>query len=471
MASEKYKRLFENTGLMFIGSFGSKILSFVMLPFYTMWLSVEDYGTSDMINVCATVLLAFISLSIGDAIFVIPAQKSKKEQTSYFTSSLLFTVCCIIALTFLYATISLMFANKSGVFFNNILYICLITATTLYTTIFQQFCKSIDKIKIFAVAGIIQTISVAGLGFLLIPTYKLDGYIWCTLAANIITIVFIFFSASLYRYISLPSFSRDRLKEMFKYSVPLIPNSVTWLIVSYLNRPIMDTSLGLYALGIYSLANRFPTLINTVYNTFSNSWQISILEQYGKDGFYSFYNKVSLIAFMTMSLFVSLFALLTKPLVLMFLDSNYFESINYIPILCLSCLFISLGSMVGAIFSAVRQSKYYFYSSVWSAVTSILLNYILIKNFGIYGACWACVISYLIGGFSRVIYAAKYNTFTYTLQIIVISILTTCVVCVMSYMGSYLLGIPLTILLIIYILSVAKRINLISVDLNKLKKK
>ena len=455
---------------MFIGSFGSKIISFVMLPFYTMWLSVEDYGTSDMINVCATVLLAFVSLSIGDAIFVIPTQKSKKEQTSYFTSSLLFSVCCFVVLTIIYVVVSWAFASRTGVFFSNILYICLITATTLYTTIFQQFCKSIDKIKIFAVAGIIQTISVAGLGFLLIPTYKLDGYIWCTLAANVITIIFIFFSAGLHRYISFPSFSVDRLKEMFRYSVPLIPNSVIWLIVSYLNRPIMETSLGLYALGIYSLANRFPTLINTVYNTFSNSWQISILEQYGKEGFDSFYNKVSLVAFMAMSLFVSLFALLTKPLVVTFLDSNYFESIIYIPILCLSCLFISLGSMVGAIFSAVRQSKYYFYSSVWSAVTAILLNYILIKHFGIYGACWACVVSYFIGGFSRIIYAAKYNTFTYTLQIIVISVLTTCIVCVMSYIGSYFWGIILTVILLIYVLYVVKRINLISVIVNKIKK-
>lgn len=471
MATGKYRKLFENTGLMFVGSFGSKIISFVMLPFYTMWLSVEDYGTSDMINVCATVLMAIVSLSIGDAIFVIPSQKSKKEQTSYFTSSLFFSILCIFALALLYLVVSLLFSSSESVFFTNILYICLITGTTLYTTIFQQFCKSIDKVKVFAFAGIIQTISVAGLGFLVIPTYKLDGYIWCILVANVITIVFLFICAGLYKYISIESFSVESLKEMFRYSIPLIPNSVIWLIVSYLNRPIMETSLGLYALGIFSLANRFPTLINTVYNTFSNSWQISILEQYGKEGFSSFYNKVSLVAFIAMSIFISLFALVTKPLVVFFLDSNYYESINYIPLLCLSCLFVSLGSMVGAIFSAVRQSKYFFYSSVWSAISAILLNYILINHFGIYGACWACVISYLVGGFSRIIYATKYNTFTYIKQILVISILTTCVVCIMSYIRSFLWGILFTLLLLVYILIVAKQINLISFVVGKIKRK
>ena len=469
MLSSRYKTLIQNTGLMFIGSFGSKIISFVMLPFYTMWLSVEDYGTCDIINVYATVLLAFVSLSIGEAIFVIPSQKSKEQQSSYFSSSLVFSICCILLLVVLYFVVTLFFNGLQGSFTKNIGYICLITSTTLYTTIFQQFCKGINKIKVFAFAGIVQTLVVASMGFVLIPHYKLDGYIWCILIANGLTMIYIFFSAKLYEYMNIHSYSTERLKEMFNYSIPLIPNSVIWLIVSYLNRPMMENYLGLYALGIYSLANRFPLLINTLYNNFSNSWQISILEQYGKEGFSRFYNNVILLAFCLMSLFVAVFSLFTRPLVQAFLNSSYFEAIIYIPVLCLSCLFISLGSMVGAIFSAVRKSKYFFYSSVWSALAAIVLNILMIKNFGLYGACWACVISYMIGGFSRVIYAKQFNTIMSVKYIISISLITTAIICAISYTSNSIIGSVLTLLLFLYIWIAMKRTELLPFLVNKIK--
>lgn len=459
----RYKTLLQNTGLMFIGSFGSKIISFIMLPFYTMWLSVEDFGTSDLITVYSTIVLAFASLCIGEAIFVIPTQKEKEQQSGYFTSSILFSLFCIILLVLLYFVVSLFFSTSNNSFVNNIIPICLITATTLYTTIFQQFCKGINMIKVFATAGIIQTITVALTGFLLIPRYQLNGYIGSMLIANIITMIYVFFVARLFEYINVKSVSCEKLKELFSYSIPLIPNSVIWLIVSYLNRPLMEASLGLYALGIYSLANRFPTLINTLYNIFSNSWQISILDQYGKEGFCKFYNNVILLSFCIMSILVISLSLLINPIITLFFNSNYYEAISYIPLLCLSCLFISLGSMIGAIFAAVKKSKYYFYSSVWSAAAAILFNFILIPKFGIYGACWACVISYLIGGFSRLLYAKRFNPILYTKSIITVSSLTTCIVCILSYLGSYVCGTLVFVLLLVYVCMVAQRLNVFSV--------
>lgn len=47
----RYSRLGKNTVLVFIGNAGSKLVGLLMLPFYTRCLSVEDYGTTDIINV------------------------------------------------------------------------------------------------------------------------------------------------------------------------------------------------------------------------------------------------------------------------------------------------------------------------------------------------------------------------------------------------------------------------------------
>ena len=50
----KYKTLGQNTLYSFIGAFGTKMIGFLMLPFYTKWLSPSDYGTTDLITVYAS---------------------------------------------------------------------------------------------------------------------------------------------------------------------------------------------------------------------------------------------------------------------------------------------------------------------------------------------------------------------------------------------------------------------------------
>jgi O-antigen/teichoic acid export membrane protein len=61
----KYSRLGKNTLLVFIGNAGANGL--LMLPFYTRWLSVEDYGTTDIINVYVSLLLGLVTACIARA--------------------------------------------------------------------------------------------------------------------------------------------------------------------------------------------------------------------------------------------------------------------------------------------------------------------------------------------------------------------------------------------------------------------
>ena len=46
----KYKTLLSNTLLISLGTFGSKILVFLMVRFYTDYLTPSDYSTADLIN-------------------------------------------------------------------------------------------------------------------------------------------------------------------------------------------------------------------------------------------------------------------------------------------------------------------------------------------------------------------------------------------------------------------------------------
>ena len=57
--SNKYRRLIKNILLLFTGNFVSKVLSFLMVPFYTSILTTSDYGVSDLITTTVLLVLPF----------------------------------------------------------------------------------------------------------------------------------------------------------------------------------------------------------------------------------------------------------------------------------------------------------------------------------------------------------------------------------------------------------------------------
>ena len=52
----KYQTLTGNTVKLGLGTFGSKLLVFLMVRFYTEYLSPADYGTADLITQAANTL-------------------------------------------------------------------------------------------------------------------------------------------------------------------------------------------------------------------------------------------------------------------------------------------------------------------------------------------------------------------------------------------------------------------------------
>ena len=84
----KYTRLGKNTALVFLGNAGSKFIGLLMLPFYTRWLSIEDYGLTDIITVYVTFLIGIVALV--NLYLYFPKIKRKKFKRNTFHQQRLF---------------------------------------------------------------------------------------------------------------------------------------------------------------------------------------------------------------------------------------------------------------------------------------------------------------------------------------------------------------------------------------------
>lgn len=262
-----------------------------MLPFYTSWLSTKDYGSLDLISVYGFFLTGFITCCLADAIFRFPKDQKKKIQTQYFSSGSFFSILSFAIAGMLFYMVTRFLPETS--FFRHY-------ASAIYLIIFagylqmytQQFVRSIDRMNIYVIAGIANTVFFTLFSFLWVPSLHLEGYIRAQILSSLLTCIYTCIHGRIDKYFSFQAIRKEPIRQMLYYSIPLIPNSLIWWAVSSSNRFFIQGSDSLDLIGIFAVANKFPAFIMIIFNIFFYSWQISVLEEFGKPHYKAFYNKI-----------------------------------------------------------------------------------------------------------------------------------------------------------------------------------
>lgn len=450
----KYSRLGKNTLLVFIGNAGAKLIGLLMLPFYTRWLSVEDYGTTDIITVYVTFLMGIVTCSIAEAIFIFPKGQERPEQEKYFSSGIAFLGISFAITAFLFFLLETICANYGvqNSFFDNTWLIYGMLVSMVLQQFIQQFTRSIDKMLVYSVTGIVLTGFTALLAFLLIPLWGVTGYVLSIIGANLVAAFYSVVFSKGYTHFSFHSISVSSCKAMLSYSIPLIPNGIMWWLVNAFNRPLMETYLGMHAIGIFAVSNKFPGILSMIFTVFVSSWQISVLEEFGKKGYETFFNRIfRLVVVGLLFIFLGI-TLSSKLLVSIFAAEEFAEAWRYIPVLTLGAMFSCISGFAGSNFSATRESKYFFYSSVWGALTAILLNFVLIPVFHVWGVALSILLSFAVMAVSRVWYGWKYVHITGLWKYFCMIGLSMLLIISMNLFSHFYAHIVLTILIVAIVL-------------------
>ena len=84
----QYKKLFNDSIVFAIGSFGSKLITFFLVGFYTYYLSKSEYGTADLLINSVNILLPVVSLSVSEGVlrFVLDS-KDTLEKVSWLRTA------------------------------------------------------------------------------------------------------------------------------------------------------------------------------------------------------------------------------------------------------------------------------------------------------------------------------------------------------------------------------------------------
>lgn len=403
----KYKRLLSNTAILGAGTFASKVLVLLLMPFYTSILSTSQFGTADLIAQTANLLIPLAAVGICDGIFRFTLDSSE-DKRSILSTGMAILLGGSAALALVMPLVGL-FRQLDGYLLLIALYVI---AANLHAA-FANYIRALGKTTLFAVQGIVNTVLTIVLNVLFLVVFDLGstGYVLSVVVADFTMAVLLFFVARLYRDLSFRAVRRDTAKALLKFSVPYIPTTMMWLITSVSDRYIVAAYCGESANGLYAAAYKLPTLLSLVSGVFVEAWHFSTVKDASeeeKSGFFgSVYVNFMCVMFMGASVLIAGSKIFTRIL----LADAYYMSWKYVPILVLATTFSTLVSFLGSVYFLKKKSVMSMLTAMAGAVVNIILNFVMIPDHGAMGAAVATLISYLTVYVIRAYDTAQYLRF------------------------------------------------------------
>ena len=412
-----------------IGNMSTKLIGLLLIPLYTdqSYLSISEYGALGVLEVSAQVLVALMSLTLSTSLtrWYFDPDHSGRQKSIFFTSLItlisISAFCMAFAIPFSESISNLIFKTSS---YKYVVVLVLVNSfLQIIVTQVQTLLKLQAKAMFYSIVSISKlTISLLLTVYFIVYRGKtLDGIFEAQFIGLAVTI------AMLIPYIiknSQLKFEWKILKEMIKFSYPLMLASISGVFFSVIDRYSLNYLEGLEKVGVYNLGYKISSTLKVVV---ISSVQLALtplmmrkISDPDNRRFYSM--ALTYFSFGVMFFVIGLSIFSLEVIKIASRDIIYWESANIVAILAFSFFIGMLKDNAFIGFHVVKKTKVAGALIALSSLINLGLNLLLIPRFSIYGAAVGTLISQII--FFILIYTAAQRWYKIPYELSRIALIT-----------------------------------------------
>ena len=372
-----------------IGNFGTKILSFLIVPLYTFYISTEDMGVYDLLLSTIQLLCPLVTMQIADAAYSWIIRGTKDEASCIRASMQLLWVNSVVAAV----VTCLVHCFRPIAYFWEFL---LLMFSYNFLSVIQKLLRGLKNQRLFALSGIVYTAIFLVLNVVQICVLHkgVGSLLTSAFIANLLTILMIYIVEKRVRVAFFRKPDMAVITGMLAFAIPLIPNQLSWWVINSSNRYIIGLFLGLSANGIFAIAHKFPSILQLVLSLFTTSWQdLAVADTDDPGTFYGdVFRRLYVIAF---TLLLPLIPA-TKLVIVWFMESSYHSAANYVAFLYLGTVFQAFSSFYGVGYLRGKDTKQASATSIYGALANIIVHLGLVKLIGLQAASISTFLGFVV---------------------------------------------------------------------------
>lgn len=449
------KNLAKNTIIITIGKICTQLITFFLLPLYTGILSTEEYGTVDLLNTLVSLLLPIVTFQVEQAVFrELIEVRGKKDKESRIISSAVITVIfqCIVYLI-IFALIS-PFINNHYKFF-----LATNVVANIFLSLLLQIARGFGDNKKYAFASFISALSTIVFNVLFLVVIKLgaNGMLLGTMLGQIVATIYLFISLKLYKYLKVKDYKKEVIKSLWKYSLPLIPNAISWWVFNASDRVIASAFLGVDQNGILAASLKFSAVFITFYNIFNMSWTESISIAIKDADVSDYFNRMfNIVLRLFTAMGIGMIACMPFVFPIM-INEKFSAGYGLVPISIIGSLFNVVVGLISVIYVAEKNTKAIASTSIVSAVINIIVHLVLIKFMGLYAAVISTFVAFFVMSIYRLMDASKrYFKIKIDMKFIIQSLIALIIVFVSYYINNIYLNVFVVLFAVLFAIYINK---------------
>lgn len=379
---KKTEELVKNTAIISIGKMGTQVVSFFLLPLYTSSIASEAYGNFDFVTTIAGFIVPIMTLLLEESMFQFLIDcKTEDNKRKIISNTFILAIGNAIIISVMIIVFTILFKYNLG------FSIAAYSLAMVLIALANALSRGLGKISLYSLSNFITSVSIIMMNLILIIGFKLDfsALLLSGIVSYSLSSVFVFIKLQIWEYIKLSDLDFEQIKYMLKFSIPLVPNTISWNIINVSDRLVIMNFSGAAINGLYSIAYKFPTLINTFYNFFNIAWKetsAKIVQDNDLEYFIKIHKTIMNGMFSITILLISSLKIIYP----IFINSAYSKSISYVPLLAISVYYSSMSAFYGGIITAYKDTKVLGTTSFWAAGLNLIVDLALYHFIGVYAA-------------------------------------------------------------------------------------
>lgn len=433
--SNPLRKLAGQTAIYGTSTIVARLINYVLVPIHTYIFSPEKYGVVGEMYAYVALLIVLLTYGMETAFFRFYDKKSNEREKVYGTTIISLLVSSAVFLVFMiFMAQPIASLIRYPGHSEYIIWFSLIIVFDAVSTIPFAKLRALNRPKMFAFFKIfsISVCFLLNVIFLYVFPYFYNNHILYNVISFIynpsIGVGYIFIanliatgSTVLLLFIVLPhkklQFDTTVWKRMIKYALPLLIFGLAGNINETFDRILLKylspADIALSQVGIYSACYKISILMTIAIQGF----------KYAAEPFFFSYSKETdakdiyaavMKYFVIICLLIFLGVMLYIDVVKYFIGEKYHEGLGIVPILLLANMFLGVFYNLSIWYKLTDKTRFGAYLSIFGAIVTLAMNFLLIPIIGYMGSAWATftcycsmmVLSYFIG---QKHYYVKYN--------------------------------------------------------------
>jgi O-antigen/teichoic acid export membrane protein len=384
--------LLQNSFIYLIGYGMIAALSFFGASILTRFIPPEDYAIVSLLESYKSIFICLVTFNTYTALGRY-LYEDKEDKKIFFGTLIIFSVTLILIFQSFIIGMNDFFSSLLGIPKESTLLIAPMLLIFFFSSVYEQYFIPLRKSKRIIIRKVLVSYFSFGLSIFLVYKFASDKYLGYLYGSIIIGSIFsLIYIKELSDFVTY-RFNVNHLKYMLLYAIPLLPYTLSGVILAQFDKIMINDLTGKSDTGLYSFAGNIGMIIPLINSSFALAWMPSYYKFMEEKAYDSLKWEFSIIIRI---IFFSSTALLFfgGEVVALLSPEKYHKAADILPTIIFGLFIYIIFTYYSWTFSFLKKNSYLSFIVLTGGLINILLNAYFIPKYGYIAAAYTTMVSY-----------------------------------------------------------------------------